>query len=297
MKVGVLIRCKNSAWVIDQTLAALFSQEGVEFEVTVVDSGSKDATLEMLARYPVRLHQVEAGDYYPGAILNQFIPLTAGEVVVLLNSDCVLLGPRSLANLLRAFDDPEVAAAFGRQVARPEAYGWVRVDYARSFPERGPAPEWQYLSLPIAAMRRSAWQEQPFYTDAWGSEDTEWGMRARRRGWKVAYVPLATAMHSHNYSLKELYGRSFIEGEADAFMEPRPRPEWRWLAGFAGLCARDLWRLGWRGLTGGVYRAVRQWGLRAGNRWGWKRRREQNFDRSYGQQVVLSSQPDLSAGR
>ena len=37
------------------------------------------------------------------------------------------------------------------------------------------------------------------------------------------YVPEAAVMHSHNYTLRELYGRCFIEGEADAFIyDARP---------------------------------------------------------------------------
>ncbi len=203
---------------IGLALAALFSQDFRDFELLVIDSGSEDRTLDIVAAWPHRLIRIAARDYVPGRVLNRGVSENSSPVCVFLNSDCVLLTPSSLGNLVAAFDDPEVMAAFARQVARPEAWSWVRREYLASFPEGGTAAPWIELSLPFAAMRRTAWEVQPFYDEAWGSEDTAWGHRARERGWKVAYVPSALVMHSHNYSLKQLYGRRFIEGEADSFI-------------------------------------------------------------------------------
>ena len=45
-RVSVIMRCKNSDWVIDSALAALFSQTYRDFQLLVVDSGSTDRTLQ-----------------------------------------------------------------------------------------------------------------------------------------------------------------------------------------------------------------------------------------------------------
>lgn len=217
----VIMRSKNSESVIGQALAALFSQDFKDFSLLVVDSGSTDGTLEIVSHYPHDLLRVEAGDYFPGAVLNTAVERAEGQNLVFQNSDCVPLTRRALGTLLAALDDPAVVAAFARQVARPDAWPWVRRDYEASFPATGDAPPWITLSLPFAAMRRGAWEEHPFYTDAWGSEDTEWGHWARSRGREVRYVADALVMHSHNYTLDQLYGRRFIEGEADAFIYGR----------------------------------------------------------------------------
>jgi rhamnosyltransferase len=214
----VILRCKNSEREIGIALAALFSQDFRDFELLVIDSGSTDRTLEIVAAWPHRLIRIAPGDYVPGRVLNRGASENASPVCVFLNSDCVLLSPGSLGSLVGAFDEPAVMAAFARQVARPEAWPWVRREYRESFPEAGKAAPWIELSLPFAAMRRSAWEEQPFYDEAWGSEDTAWGHRARERGWGIAYVPGALVMHSHNYTFKQLFGRRFIEGEADSFI-------------------------------------------------------------------------------
>jgi rhamnosyltransferase len=175
---------------------------------------------------------------------------------------------------------------------RPEAHTWVRRDYALSFPERGDPPPWMYYSLPFAAIRRSAWREHPFYTDAWGSEDTEWGHWARTHGRRVRYVPESVVMHSHNYTLRQLYGRRFIEGEADAFI-------FRGRHGAGGMCARlvssvarDLVQHARaRDVVGlalaPARRAVSHWAYHQGHALGESRIARGDRDATRGQRVVL----------
>lgn len=215
--VAILMRTKNSSDILPQTLKALFSQSFQRFDFIVVDSGSTDGTLALLNHYPCSITQIKAEDYYPGKILNTAIQPLSASLIVFLNSDAVLLTPNALEIMVSTFSDPEIQAAFGRQIARPDAEAWVRRDYLAAFPPLKPAPEWMALSLPFAAIRRSAWEERHFYTDAWGSEDMEWGRWAKKRGFNIQYLPEAAVMHSHNYTLKQLYGRRFIEGEADAY--------------------------------------------------------------------------------
>ena len=294
-RVSVIMRSKNSDWVIGEALEGLFSQAFRDFELHVVDSGSTDRTLEIVAQYPGRLARISPREYYPGLVLNEAIGRTSSEIVVFLNSDCVCLTPHALGRLVAAFDDPAVMAAFARQVPRPEADDWVRRDYAEAFPEEGPAPDWLPLSLPMAAMRRSAWEAQPFYTAAWGSEDTEWGTRARARGWRVAYVAGATVMHSHNYTLRQLYGRRFIEGEADAFIQPAGTRVSLGAAASRAVVAtaKDAAFSLRRGhvteaALAAPRRAVYHWAYYRGHALGAGRRATGNADASVGQQAVLS---------
>ena len=54
-RVSVIMRTKNSDWVVAQALQALHSQTFRDFELLVVDSGSTDRTLEIVAQFPARL--------------------------------------------------------------------------------------------------------------------------------------------------------------------------------------------------------------------------------------------------
>jgi rhamnosyltransferase len=292
MTVSIIMRSKNSDWVIDQALAGLFSQTFRDFELLVVDSGSTDRTLDIVRQYPARLISIEAKEYYPGAVLNRAIREAKGDIIVFQNSDVVPLSPETLARLVAAFDDPKVDAAFGRQLPRPEAHSWVRRDYEVSFPERGPAPAWMAYSLPLAAMRRSAWEKHHFYTDAWGSEDAEWGVWAKRNGLVVRYVADAIVMHSHNYTLKELYGRRFIEGEADAFIHRDEDSPARLVRRVLGSTLRDVvYHIGARDLRGlvasPIRRAVYHYGYFKGHKHGEGRLQRGDRDASLGQRVVL----------
>jgi rhamnosyltransferase len=292
--VSVIMRTKNSAGVVEQALAALFSQEQRDFELLVVDSASTDRTLEIVRAYPCRLIEIAARDYYPGAVLNRAIEATTGDLLVFQNSDTVPLSPRALGDLVGVFADPEVQAAFGRQLPRPEAHTWVRRDYEVAFPAAPSTPDWLPYALPFAAMRRSAWKEHPFYSEAWGSEDTEWGFWARRQGRRIAYVASAVVMHSHNYRLRQLYGRRFIEGEADAFIHADRLSAGQTLWRFALAAARDVpYHLARRDLPGlaGIpaRRGVYHWAYYRGHKLGERRRRTGDTDTSVGQSVVLDS--------
>lgn len=294
-RVSIIMRCKNSDWVIAEALSALSSQTYRDFELVVVDSGSKDRTLEFVSHYPCRLIEIAPGDYYPGKVLNDAIATCDSEIIVFLNSDSVMLAPDSLSNLVSAFDDKSVSAAFGRQLPRPEAESWVRRDYAVSFPEKAEdIPPWITMSLPLAAMRRAVFEQHHFYTDAWASEDSEWGNWAREAGHTVKYVPEALTMHSHNYTLKEIYGRRFVEGEADAFIYQKQPSLMKQFFAFLRCCAQDMSFLSkegdWKSMpTILPRRLVYQWAYLKGLQLGAKRRKSKTQDASIGQAIVLNS--------
>lgn len=292
-RVTVIMRTKNSDWVVHHALAALFSQTYRDFELVVIDSGSTDRTLEILADYPHRLIQIRPEEYFPGPVLNLGASHARGELLVFQNSDGVPLDAHVLARVVAAFDDPTVEAALARQLPRPEARGWVRREYAASFPDAEATAPWITLSMPFAAMRRSVWERHPFYEEAWASEDTEWGLRARRRGARIAYVRDACVMHSHDYTLRQGYGRRFVEGEADAFLHEWPgvAPVWTTLRRTVSGVARDL-----RADVGAprelfpdvARRVVDGLAYYRGLRHGLSRRRRGDHDPRLGQAVVLA---------
>ncbi len=292
--IPIIMRTFNSAWVVDQTLAALFSQNFKDFELYIVDSGSTDSTLDIVKKYPCQLHTIPTGSYYPGNVLNEAILKTDGDVILFLNSDTVLLSSDSLQHLIKAFDDPDVHAAYGRQIPRPEADLWVQHDYAKSFPSVEDAPDWITLSLPIAGLRRETWKKHPFYDKAWGSEDTEWGHWAKSQECKIKYVPEAIAMHSHNYTFKQLYGRRFIEGEADVFIYDKATSLLKMIIAYSKSAVKDSILYVKHGKIFGAFkniarRFVYHWGYYKGQNWGQRRLLINDSNTAVGQMVVLGS--------
>lgn len=58
--VSIVIRTKNEERFIEQTFSSIFKQEtGLSIEVIVIDSGSKDRTLDIVRKFYVRLYEIE----------------------------------------------------------------------------------------------------------------------------------------------------------------------------------------------------------------------------------------------
>lgn len=214
----VIVRTMNNEEIITKTLKALFSQTYKDFELLVVDSGSKDKTLEKLAFYEHRLIKIKPEDYHPGIVLNKAIKQTKTKLIVFLNSDTVLLHKNCLEKLVSQLKDEKTSAVYARQVARPEAHPWVKRDYEAAFPKFGDSPAWMYYSLPFSGIKKQVWEKNPFYTQSWASEDTKMGYDLNKKNLLVKYLPQVLVMHSHNYSLKQIFNRRFVEGEADFFI-------------------------------------------------------------------------------
>ncbi|NQY19822.1 MAG: glycosyltransferase family 2 protein [Campylobacteraceae bacterium] len=215
--VSIIIRTKDSSIIIAQTLKALFSQTFRHFDLIIVDSGSKDDTLVKCSKYKHTLIKIKAQDYHPGKVINYVLEQCDTDVIVFLNSDCVMLLTNTLQLLLDALELENIHAVFARQICRPEATSCVRRDYEVSFP-MGEKPEWMHFSLPLAAIKKEVWREVPFYTQSWASEDTKWAIDIKKKGYHVQYVKDALVMHSHNYNFKQLFNRKYVEGEADVYI-------------------------------------------------------------------------------
>ena len=292
-RASVVVRTKNCEKIIGQTLTALFSQDFKDFELIVVDSGSTDHTLDIVRNYPCNLVNMDPNEYLSGRSLNLGASHARADVLVFLNSDTVPLTPHALGLLVAALDDPGVQAAFARQVPRPDAKSWVRHEVGVAFPDS--EDDLSFLvpfAAPFSAMRRSAWDEHPFFEDAWGSEDTEWGHWARLNNRKITYVKDARAMHSHNHNLRQLYGRLYTEGEALALIL-RDKDS---LAASCGrgvvATARDCAYAIRHGCLADlpiipIRRAVMHWAYYKGHKLGERRLRTGDTDPTTGQQTIL----------
>lgn len=291
-RVSVIVRTKNCETIIGQTLAALFSQDFRDFELIVVDSGSTDRTLDIVAHYPCTVIHMAPGDYLSGRALNLGATHARATLLVFQNSDTVPLAPNALGLLVAAFDDPNIQAAFARQVPRPDARSWVRLEVSSAFPDREEPPPWITFAAPFSAMRRVAWEDHTFFEDAWGSEDSEWGYWAKKNQRAIKYVKNARVMHSHNHNFRQLYGRLYTEGEAMALI----------LGGkecLAATCAKALvatvrefvYAIGHLHLadlpTIPVRRAVYHWAYYKGHRLGQQRLAKGDRDPTTGQRIIL----------
>lgn len=233
MKATVVIPTYNGEKYLDQILSALATQQfDGDFEVLVVDSGSTDSTLSIVADHVgVRLHEIPNSEFGHGKTRNLAAQLATGEFVVFLTHDAIPADDHWLAEMIdpfARFDDVE--AVLGRQVARPDCAPILKYEIRRAFDAQGPQfgttisyftpafardPEFArraaiYSDVNSAA-RRSFLTEVIPYQDVAYAEDQLFGQDVLAAGKSKAYAARGTVIHSNDVTYSEYKKRLFDE--------------------------------------------------------------------------------------
>jgi len=86
-RVSVLIPAYNAAWCIRRALDSVLAQDYRDFEVIVVDDGSRDSTAEILASYGAVVRVVSQPNGGLSSARNAGISAARGEYVAFLDAD------------------------------------------------------------------------------------------------------------------------------------------------------------------------------------------------------------------
>lgn len=114
LKISVVTPSYNQAPYLEQTMRSVLDQEGVELEYIVMDGGSTDGSVEIIAKYADRLAHWEShpDDGQADAIYRGFEKAT-GDVLAWINSDDYYL-PNALSTASEAFlRSPETELLIG----------------------------------------------------------------------------------------------------------------------------------------------------------------------------------------
>ena len=108
-RVTVFIPTWNGGPLFDEVLREICAQEtAFPFEVLAIDSGSKDGTLDVLAKHRVRVLRIPNSEFNHGLTRNRAVQEARGEIVVLTVQDATPASRDWLATLVADFGDPEV---------------------------------------------------------------------------------------------------------------------------------------------------------------------------------------------
>ena len=208
---------------------ALREQRGTggPVEILLADSGSRDGAVDRLRDLDpqLRIFEVAPGAFDHGLVRSALVRAARAPLVALLSQDAVPRDHACLAQLMAAFDTPEVVGAYARQIPRDGADPLVaatltrwtppgsRIEYRRLRPDQG----WTTLSgeerMNLARfdnvcsmVRRDALLQRPFPAADFG-EDILWGAQVIQGGGVLAYVPGAQVVHSHEPRLLQTFLR------------------------------------------------------------------------------------------
>jgi glycosyltransferase involved in cell wall biosynthesis len=220
-RCSVVVRAYNEEKHIGRLLSGVLAQTIRNAEIILVDSGSTDATVAVASRYPVRVVTITPEEFTFGRSLNRGCAAAQGEFVVVASAHVYPVYPDWLEQLLRPFQDPNVALTFGKQRGNSTTRYSEHQVLAAWFPEESGRLDHPFCNNANAAIRRDLWLRRPYHEDLPALEDVEWASWAIQQGHAIAYVAEAEVIHVHEEDPKAVFNR--YRREAMALKQIRPQ--------------------------------------------------------------------------
>src|SRR6266513_1019311 len=108
--VSIIMRSCNEGWALQQTLPALRAQEYQQWELSVIDSGSTDGSVELIRQAaPSPFIQSKREAYTPSRVMNHGMELAQSPYAIFLHADATPQGQNWLRPLVTALLDPQTA--------------------------------------------------------------------------------------------------------------------------------------------------------------------------------------------
>ena len=198
---------------------ALRAQTMQPYEVLVADSESDDGTAGLAAGEGYRVMSIRRREFRHGGTRQLMAEQCDGaEVIVYMTQDAIPASERSMENLLAAFADGVVAAAYGRQLPHEGAGAIARHARMFNYPARAEVRTREdaarlgiktiFFSNSFGAYRRSDLMAVGgFPREVNFGEDTVMAARLLLAGKKIAYAAGAEVYHSHDYSWRQEMAR------------------------------------------------------------------------------------------
>ncbi|MGG3823603.1 glycosyltransferase [Geobacillus thermodenitrificans] len=224
MNSVLIIPTLNAGPQFKELLKSIAQQSYQPDYKVVVDSGSKDNTVELAKEYNFEIISIKASEFNHGGTRQKVVDLFSNcEIAIFLTQDAILSRENSLEKLMECFSDKRVGAAYGRQLPHINAKPLGAHARLFNYPEKSRIKclndrkelgiKTAFISNSFAAYRISALTAVGgFPENTILSEDTYVAAKMLLEGWKIYYSADATVFHSHDYSIKEEFKRYFDIG-------------------------------------------------------------------------------------
>jgi GT2 family glycosyltransferase len=220
-RVSVVVASYNGASTLDQCLRSLSTLDYPNYEVIVINDGSRDATPEIAARYPVRCISVENGGL--SRARNLGVSEATGSIVAFLDSDAYA-DPDWLYFLVTALEEKDAAAVGGPNLS-PEDDNFVAqcIDRSPGNPTHVLLDDELAEHVPGCNMtfRKSALEAiggfDPVYRVAGDDVDVCWKLLAR--GERIVFCPSAFVWHHRRASVRAFLRQQKGYGQAEGYLK------------------------------------------------------------------------------
>ena len=217
LEISIVILTQNAGRRFKKVLTAVFDQKiDKEFEVIIIDSGSKDKTLKIAKKFKIaKTLEIQPNEFDFGKTKNLALTLCQGKYIVFLSQDALPQNEWWLKNLIQPLEQKvDMAGVFSRHLPYKHTNLFQR--YATSFlyPEKDKNNVLGnvFFSNVSSAVKREILEQIKFPENIPMSEDQAWAKQVSAVGYKIFYASDSIVYHSHNYGFWRNFKRNFDSG-------------------------------------------------------------------------------------
>jgi len=220
-RVSVVVCAYNAADTLEDNLQSLERLTYPDYEIVLVNDGSRDATAEIARRHP-RVRIVDTPNQGLSAARNIGLAEASGEIVAYTDAD-TRVDPDWLTFLIQPFltsdvvgsggpnvvpaDDPPIAQCIARAPGGP-----THVLLDDRIAEHVPGCNMAFRRDALLAIGGF----NPIYLRAGDDVDVCWRLQAR--GWKIGFASSALVWHHHRASVKAYWRQQVGYGEGETWL-------------------------------------------------------------------------------
>ena len=212
-KVSVVVAAYNSQKTIEECLRSILSLDYPEgsIEIIVMDGGSKDATVKLAEKLPVKVVSIRLN---APAAYNYAMKIASHEILGFIDADA-RIEPQWLKLLVPHLEEPKVAGVSGSIETWNFDNPWARsIGYELKSRYKRIGKYTGRIATMNLLMKRAVIEEVGGWDENLPSQyDTDLGFRISGKGYKIAYEPKAVCYHYNRPTLKAFYRQQLQYGK------------------------------------------------------------------------------------
>lgn len=221
MEVDVLIPVYRPDGKLTELLKRLKMQNYPIHRVILMNTEEKHFPTELTGIWDrVEVYHLAKEEFDHGGTRDRGVRMSAADLVVCMTQDAMPADETLIEELVKPFDDPEVWAAYARQLPNEDCREVEKYTRSFNYPEQSMVKTKEDLDIlgiktffcsnVCAAWRREKYLELGgFVKHTIFNEDMILAGTMIKQGGKIAYCAKAKVIHSHNYSAFQQFHRNF----------------------------------------------------------------------------------------
>ena len=221
MEVDVLIPVYRPDGKLTELLKRLKMQNYPIHRVILMNTEEKHFPAQLTGIWDrVEVYHLAKEEFDHGGTRDRGVRMSTADLVVCMTQDAMPADETLIEELVKPFDDPEVWAAYARQLPNEDCREVEKYTRSFNYPEQSMVKTKEdldrlgiktfFCSNVCAAWRREKYLELGgFVKHTIFNEDMILAGTMIKQGGKIAYCAKAKVIHSHNYSAFQQFHRNF----------------------------------------------------------------------------------------